>query len=187
MQNENRPVEPIKEYYIAYVDLLGYRKFFKNNPDKAENFLKDIHEAIQNTKAYLQEVHSSYLVGDISQVSIQIKMFSDNIFLCLERCSSSMEYLRFLIFIAIVADIQQNFILQYGLFLRGGITIGTLSFNDDFVFGQGLIDVVELEEKAVYPRIIIGPAALDYVLQLHFMKPEDLDKACEIGNHAHAG
>ncbi|MDE5825819.1 MAG: hypothetical protein K2H91_14240, partial [Lachnospiraceae bacterium] len=84
-------------------------------------------------------------------------------------------------------DIQRNFILQYDLFLRGGITIGTLSFNDDFIFGQGLIDAVELEETARYPRIIIGKTVLDYVLQSHFVKPEDLKKACEIENRAHAG
>lgn len=88
---------------------------------------------------------------------------------------------------AIVADIQRNFILQYDLFLRGGITIGELSFNDDFVFGQGLIDAVYLEEKAVYPRIIIGKTVIDYVLQAHFAKPEDLRKACEIEDRAHAG
>ena len=98
-----------------------------------------------------------------------------------------MEYPRFLTFITIVADIQRNFILQYDLFLRGGITIGTLSFNDDFIFGQGLIDAVALEEKAVYPRIIIGTAVMNYVLQTHFVKPEDLRRACEIENCAHAG
>jgi len=187
MQKENGQVAPIKEYYIAYFDLLGYKNFFETNPEKAGEFLNTIHKAIQNTKAHIQEVHSSPIVGGVGQVSIQTKIFSDNILLCLERSSTPMEYLRFLTFIAIVADIQRNFILQYDLFLRGGITIGTLSFNDDFIFGQGLIDAVALEETAKYPRIIIGQTVLDYVLQSHFVKPEDLRKACEIENRAHAG
>lgn len=29
MPKENRQVEPIKEYYIAYFDLLGYKSFLK--------------------------------------------------------------------------------------------------------------------------------------------------------------
>lgn len=95
--------------------------------------------------------------------------------------------MRFLTFMSIVADIQRNFILQHGLFLRGGITIGTLSFNDDYIFGQGLIDSVALEEAAIYPRIVIGQAALDYILQPHFIKQEDLKKASEIEDRAHAG
>ena len=187
MQKENKSVEPIKEYYIAYFDLLGYKNFFKTNPEKAGDFLNTIHEAIQNTKAYIQGGNSSPIVGKFEQVSVQTKIFSDNILLCLERSATPMEYLRFLTFIVIVADIQRNFILQYDLFLRGGITIGTLSFNNDFIFGQGLIDAVSLEETAKYPRIIIGQTVLDYVLQTHFVKSEDLKKACEIENRAHAG
>lgn len=98
-----------------------------------------------------------------------------------------MEYPRFLAFLAIIADIQRNFILKYGLFLRGGVTIGNLSFNDDFIFGQGLIDAVELEETAIYPRIIMGKTVLDYVLQPHFVEEDDLKRACDIENRAHSG
>ena len=152
-----------------------------------ETFLNAIHEAIQNAKEYIEEVHSSPIVGGLGQIFIQTKVFSDNILLCLEVGTTPLEYPRFLTFLAIVADIQRNFILQYDLFLRGGITIGTLSFNDDFIFGQGLIDAVALEEKAVYPRIIIGKAVMDYVLQAHFVNPEDLRKACEIEKRAHTG
>lgn len=187
MQKENKSVEPIKEYYIAYFDLLGYKNFFKTNPEKAGDFLNTINDAIQNTIDYIQEVNSSFIVGEIEKVSIQTKIFSDNILLCLERSSDSMEYLRFLTFITIVADIQRNFILQYDLSLRGGITIGMLSFNNDFIFGKGLIEAVALEETAKYPRIIMSKTVLDYVLQTHFVKSEDLRKACEIENRAHAG
>lgn len=187
MLKEDRQVESIKKYYIAYFDLLGYKSFFETHLDKVETFLKDIHEAIQNAKKYIQEVHSSPIVGGLGQISIRIKVFSDNILLCLETGTTPLEYPRFLTFMAIVADIQRNFILQYDLFLRGGITIGTLSFNDDFIFGQGLIDAVALEEKAVYPRIIIGTTVKDYILQTHFVDSEDLRRACDIENRAHTG
>lgn len=187
MPREKTLVEPIKEYFIAYFDLLGYKKFFENYPEKVEDFLNTIYDAIKNTKAYLHGIDSSPIVGGFGQMSIQVRVFSDNILLCLEKGSSVMEYLRFLAFASITADIQRNFILQYGLFLRGGLTIGKLSFNDDFIFGQGLIDVVALEEHATYPRIIIGKTVLNYILQPHFVKQEDLTKACEIEKRAHAG
>lgn len=186
MSKEDKQVEPIKKYYIAYFDLLGYKKFFETQPDKVETFLEDIYKAIQNVKDCIQAANLS-VVGNWAQISIKVKFFSDNILLCLETGTTKMEYPRFLTFLAIVADVQRNFILQYGLFLRGGITIETLSFNDDFIFGQGLIDAVALEEKVVYPRIIIGKTVMDYVLQLHFVKPEDLRRACEIEDCAHAG
>ena len=107
--------------------------------------------------------------------------------MCLETTTAEVEYPRFLTFLAIIADIQRNFVLRYGLFLRGGITIGELSFNEDFVFGKGLIDAVALEETAIYPRIIMGQAVLDYVQRPHFVKPDDLSRACDIENRAHSG
>lgn len=187
MLKENLGVEPIKEYYIAYFDLLGYKQFFKDHSDKVESFLNDIYKAICHVKDYIEIITSSSLVSKLGLKSIQTKIFSDNFLLCMETGTTSSEYTRFMMFILIVADIQRNFILRYGLFLRGGITIGTLSFNNGFVFGQGLIDVIALEEKAVYPRIIIGKTVLDYDLQTHFVKIEDLRRAFEIENRVHAG
>ena len=43
MPQENQQAEPIKKYYIAYFDLLGYREFFQSYPDKVGNFLQVIH------------------------------------------------------------------------------------------------------------------------------------------------
>ncbi len=186
MPKENKQVEPIKEYYIAYFDLLGYKDFFEKSPEKASDFLNTIYEAIENTKAYILGLHSSPIVGEFGEIYIRVKVFSDNVLLCLERGSTPKECLRFLSFMAITADIQRNFILKHDLFLRGGITIGTLSFNNDFIFGQGLIDAVALEESAIYPRIIIGQAVIDYAQQTHFVKQEEFRKFFEIQNHINA-
>ena len=38
MPREDRQVEPLKKYYIAYFDVLGYKDFFKTQPDKVETF-----------------------------------------------------------------------------------------------------------------------------------------------------
>lgn len=187
MSQENKQPEPIKEYYIAYFDLLGYKQFFQTHPDKAGDFLQAIHEAVSNTGDYIQAVNSSRIGVEIGKLFIRKKVFSDNILLCLETTKAEVEYPRFLAFLAIIADIQRNFVLRYGLSLRGGITIGELSFNEDFVFGRGLIDAVTLEETAIYPRIIMDKSVLDYVRQPHFVKQDDLKKACEIENHAHSG
>lgn len=186
MPQKEKQAEPIKKYYIAYVDLLGYKQFFQSYPDKAERLLQVIYEAISNTKNYIHEINSSPVGADLGNLSIRTKVFSDNILLCLETTTTEAEYPRFLAFLAIIADIQRNFILRYGLFLRGGITIGDLSFNEDFVFGQGLIDAVAIEGSTIYPRIAIAQSALAYVLQPHFVRQDDLKRACEIENHAHA-
>lgn len=38
MPQEYKQPDPIKEYYIAYFDLLGYKKFFQSYPDKVKDF-----------------------------------------------------------------------------------------------------------------------------------------------------
>ena len=36
---EKKNPNPIKSYYIAYFDILGYKEFFQDNPDKVSSFL----------------------------------------------------------------------------------------------------------------------------------------------------
>ena len=79
MSQKYRSAEPIKEYYIAYFDLLGYKKFFQNNSDKTEAFLQIIHTAISNTQNYIQEIGSSFIGGNLGKLFIRTKVFSDNI------------------------------------------------------------------------------------------------------------
>lgn len=187
MTKINGQAAPIKEYYIAYFDLLGYKDFFKTKPEQAEQFLEYINSAIHSMGMYMQEIGTSFIAGELANIQIKKKIFSDNVLLCLEVGETSNECVRLLAFMATVADIQLNFILQYGLFLRGGITKGTLSFNEEFVFGQGLIDVVGMEEQAKYPRIIISQNIINYMTTPHFVTQDDLTKACEIGKRIKAG
>lgn len=187
MAIQNKEAEPIKEYYIAYFDLLGYKEFFRRYPENVGDFLQDIHNAISGTKDYIQGINESFVGSKIGKLEIKTKLFSDNILLCIEKENGQIDYPRFIAFLTIVADIQRNFILKHGLFLRGGITIGTLSFNEDYVFGQGLIDVVALESDATYPRIVIGEKAKQYIFQPHFVRQDDLDRACDIEKRAHEG
>lgn len=72
---------------------------------------------------------------------------------------------------------------------------GLIDAIDDEEYSGGLVNLLQDSmsfvfrntKKAVYPRIIIGSTVMDYVLNTHFVKPEDLRRACEIENRAHAG
>jgi membrane-associated HD superfamily phosphohydrolase len=90
------------------------------------------------------------------------------------------EKYRLISFISIVAEIQRGFILQCGLFLRGGIVIGDISFNNDYVLGQGLVDAVDSEEKAVYPRIIVSRKLVEFLSQNTSYTKEEAEKAISL-------
>ena len=79
----NNTPNPIKEYYIAYFDILGYKDFFDKHPDKVEGFLADIHHAVQYAEDYIQSFHQSPIMSQIAKADYKIKVFSDNFMMCL--------------------------------------------------------------------------------------------------------
>ena len=152
----NNEPNPIKKYYIAYFDILGYKAYFQENGDKVPTFLNMIHTAMQGTLSKINGANQSQLVNTVALMDIIVKVFSDNVLLCMEDKESPFERARLLSFLMMVAEIQRGFIVQCGLFVRGSITKGLLSVNENYVFGQGLIDAVSVEEKTVFPRIEVS-------------------------------
>ena len=175
----NKP-EELKEYYIAYFDILGYREYFKQQPDKIPSLLENINYVINNSRKYIDTINHSPILNNIGAIEIKTKIFSDNFLLCMEVYSGLMESLRLLTFIKIISDIQRSFILDYGLFVRGSIVKGSLSFTEFYVFGQGLIDAVEIEETAIYPRIIISKELVSYFITNEFLSEEEKRKLTDM-------
>lgn len=178
----NSTPNPIKEYYIAYFDILGYKAFFDEQPEKVPELLNAIHDAIRRTTNHIGIANTSPLLHGVAGIDIKAKIFSDNILLCMETSEAQHEQPRLFQFIQIVADIQRGFVNDYGLFVRGAIAKGALSYNDDYVFGQGLIDVVEMEKVAQYPRIVIATSLADFLWAYHACTQDEYNRAIEIEN-----
>lgn len=52
----------------------------------------------------------------------------------------------------------QTDLVNYGVLVRGGVSVGPVSVSANRVFGPGFVDAYELESKfAIYPRIIVSP------------------------------
>ena len=177
---DNNEPKPIKDYYIAYFDILGYKEFFRNSPEKVPDFLNMIHTGIQGTISKISSANQSALVASVASMNIEVRVFSDNILLCLENMNTGFEKIRLLSFIMMVAEIQRGFITQCNLFVRGGITKGPLSINTDYVFGKGLIDVVTMESCTVYPRIEIAPDLINVLFTVSSYTREEGEQAVAI-------
>lgn len=173
---------PIKEYYIAYFDILGYKAFFEEQPEKVPELLNSVHDVIRRTKNHIGAANQSPIMSGIGEINILTKVFSDNFLMCMEVTNGQLEQIRLLAFIQIIADIQRGFVAEYGLFVRGCLLKGELSFNNDYVFGKGLIDAVDMEEKvAIYPRIVIDDDLVTFVQDNPLYTQEDFSRAVEIG------
>ncbi len=184
----NQTPNPIKEYYIAYFDILGYQAFFKESPEKASEFLNIIHSVITKTVGYVQSFNNSPLASQLVNHHIQSKIFSDNILLCIEAGTDLIkEKARIITFMIIVSEIQRKFITEYGLFLRGGFTKGKISINNDYIFGEGLIEAVKMEESTTHPRIAISDEIISFLEQIQLYTQEEADRAISIENRGKNG
>ena len=143
---EFEPIPQEEEYVICYIDVLGTRNLTYTN--------NDIFKKIYETYSFCVEVESkTKMFGDL-----QFKVFSDNILIAkkVEDNNSQSVFVAYKKIVNFLKTFIPNFICE-GILLRGGITFGRLSINNTIVWGSGLIEVVDIEEKfAIYPRIIVS-------------------------------
>lgn len=132
---------------VAFIDILGFKQ---QTEDLQEKSLLDIISPL-----YFAEV-SNYGQKKIYQDvglgklhTTEMTFFSDSIVISCDTNQVSDLILH-------IKKLSENFI-EYGLFLRGGITLGKLYHNERIVFGPAMNEAYLLESGfAVYPRIIIS-------------------------------
>ena len=185
---ENNKPNPIKDYYIAYFDILGYKAFFSETPEKANEFLNIVNSAISNTLATINSANDSPLASQFANLHIQSKIFSDNVLLCMEvGDNATKEKSRIITFMSIINSIQRGFITECGLFVRGAFTKGKMSINDNYIFGEGLIEVVNMEGSTFHPRIAVSEKIISFLETVQLYSPEEAERAISIEDKANKG
>ena len=160
------------EYYVAYFDVLGYKEAFKKSEDVSAKLVDAIEFSIKIMKEIVS-IHNTTILGESTEKipEIEYKVFSDNVLICYKEMEDDLSALSLVSFLRLVATIQRIFFEGYHLIVRGGITKGPLYLTKDLVGGKALIDAVELENTAVYPRIVVDDCILNE-LNLFKMKDE---------------
>jgi hypothetical protein len=145
---ENIIIEPdfnfeIKNYFIAYFDILGFENMVsQDNKKKDLILLTMINDCISNSKEVITLFNKTG-----NKTDIKFKVFSDNFVFCTEKDYTSL--------LSMIAILQSTF-LPYNIFIRGTLSYGKIYFNEEFIYGKGLIEAYKIEsEIAIYPRIII--------------------------------
>ena len=149
------------EYYVAYFDVLGYKEAFKKSEDVSAKLVKSIESSILLMRAILSIVNTPPDEPIDKNPEIEYKIFSDNILICYKKTADSLSAIPLVYFLRLIASIQRVFFEGTQLIVRGGITKGPLYLTKDLVGGKALIDAVELENTAVYPRIVVDDCILD--------------------------
>lgn len=141
----------------AFIDVLGGGKLFRGRDRKrAETFFLCLTEFERRLNGW------SHHFPKKRQSSALVKTFSDNIFVAFPFASNpdlddEEVVLRFLV------ELRQQLYemtLLAGFPVRGGVAVGPLMFTEKFLFGPALVDAVDLEKAAVFPRILLGDSVL---------------------------
>lgn len=148
--------------FVCYADILGYSQLCKDaiNSGNGHKFLQRLHHALSKAYARIRE-HAKGL-GDESFFAV--KVFTDNIVVGYPLNRPGFDYGE-----PELGDIMGTFnefqvgLAMEGFFLRGGIAFGEHYMDEDIVFGDALLQAVELDKGGGPPRLSLTPSAIEKV------------------------
>jgi hypothetical protein len=133
------------ERVVAFIDILGFKQFVKGIYERNDMRLRDyLYKTLKMNSVYA-EITSK---GPFEVIdNTQAMAFSD----CIVISDELEQGERIILCAATIA----GFLLRNEILCRGGIATGRTIHDDRVVFGMGVINAYEIEQIAVYPRIVI--------------------------------
>ncbi|MGH9669479.1 MAG: hypothetical protein ACRD3A_05130 [Terriglobales bacterium] len=137
---------------VVYSDMLGFKDLVERSTS-GELSVSYVRDVLARLKAQLSPGHLIAPDADGTPTTFfQSHTFSDHVVRCLpvgknqqEQCAQEFFHL---------ARIQGLLAIE-GILIRGGITFGRVFVDSSFVFGPALVRSYELEQNAIYPRLVI--------------------------------
>ena len=162
------PVE-YEERLCLFLDILGFKSLIAESAQKKESTKEnsiscDVGRIYSTLRAIDRVMKpTSYItLGELDNSSKQVTQFSDSIVVSykLEDRSAVFDMLYDIYFLQIE-------LVQRRILVRGAITAGLLFHDEQMVFGPALVEAVELEKLALYPRVILHHDIIDYGKRRH--------------------
>lgn len=169
--NNNRSSElKTTRHVLLYLDIQGYRDIIKHNDE--DQLLQSFDEIVEYAKSTLGGLNCIYNV-------MQMRMYSDN-FLLYSELTENAVYNHMIVDIVIRfgALIQAKLMIDLGLMSRGSVCIGKMYQNETYVYGSGLVEAYEMENKHVIPMIAVS-SEIEEILQNAETCPSDINNSME--------
>ena len=166
MNTESETTDIYQVRYVAFLDIIGFRNLITTLTDNPREVLeiRDLLKVVQTPAPLSDEVFEA---SDFRSTSI-----SDAVAISTASTADGLAHM----FLNIELLTLQ--LLQRGYFVRGAIVKGRVFHDDRQVFGQGLIQAIDLETKIVcYPRVMLPQEiVLDVIRYLDERKRVDILK-----------
>ncbi len=167
----------MKEYIVAFIDILGSTAAIKSTAEKSLEMMHD---------AYTESIELFNCLFENKNVRPSVKIFSDNIIVAMPRAGES-GHGAFCAVVMMSAIIQVQF-LKHGLLTRGGIATGNFFADDVMVWGMALVKAYDLESNvAMYPRVVVEPELIRELGLANHAKIPLLQPLCarDLSTHFH--
>lgn len=142
---------------VCYMDILGFGALIDEYENNYEStILSDIHESFATARKAIFDYELPF--GDEYRQYIKHQTFSDNICVSIPYFDNEQDFTtNFILLMNYIRGFQAS-MMSKGIFIRGGLSLGSFYSDDNIIFSKGLIKAYYLESKqAVYPRVVIGP------------------------------
>ena len=161
---------------VCHADILGFTNMTRDSLKSGapKEFLSQLKAALSTTYDRLRKqaklggpfLADSSHTGKEDFPVFDMKVFTDNIIVAYpypptdiaigEPELGSM--------LMLFAEAQAN-LAEHGFFLRGAIATGLHYQDDDLVFGEALLEAVELDKSGSAPRLVIAPSVENLILK----------------------
>lgn len=127
-------------FYVGFIDILGFKNLVLSSEEEyIANIFVEIEKKVNESKR------------DFSFIDIYFKIMSDSIVVACDE-----KYKGAFAAVSLCCMNVQEYLLEKGILVRGGISYGDFWNNKEIMFGRGLVKAYELENDfAIYPRIIV--------------------------------
>lgn len=148
---------PFPRKLVAYLDILGWTELTLSGNDAR------IFTTLSFAKGEIKFADGQLAPGD----NLRKSMFSDSI--AYSRAPSP-EAAGRLVFQVMATCMS---LLDYGHYIRGGLSVGPLGHAGDMIAGRALIEAITLERSvAKYPRIVVADEAAPLLVLKRLTLPE---------------
>lgn len=156
----DKELEAMKQVYsiVVYLNILGFSNLVLSDLKQATIISFALAKINEQFNSMLQRNFEYDDVEDTTVFKMQSTTFSNQVILSCPLIVKS-EVLIIREVIEMISDIQL-YLLKEGILIKGGITVGDICHHDKYVFGRAVVEVCELENKNIYPRVIMSKEIL---------------------------
>ncbi|MFH1372186.1 MAG: hypothetical protein ABII79_00090 [bacterium] len=145
----------MEQSVIVYADIVGFKNRMKEAHDRGNE-----QEQLEWLTERLHEAHRE--IHDPSGAKWSVKAFTDNVIIGYRYLGSGGGSFEFLQACCNIGHFQLE-LAVHGLFIRGGIGVGSIHISDNLIFGYILEEFSQAEERAKKPRVILLESAMNHI------------------------